>query len=469
MIKAASKLSCLIFLIASALASNAPNVFGDPATPVATATEEAVRREADTMMLRKKLALAQSARQQRDLVGALRLYDDCYVLAQKIGGGVESETQQAVIGVAAVSLDLAHQAQKRNDYKTAREYVVHILVIDPKNQVALDFKRDNERLLAAQAGTIPSEAVMAQIPAFRTNEIRVATMVQDGKLLYEAGKLNEAEAKLTLAYQEDPSNVAAYQYLQMIKDKRMADANRRAELGANQATIQVEKEWDVAERGVRFDPKPNAWGRSDQSHLSKGRQAILSKLDRIRLDSVKYDGLPLVEVINNLNEQAKLRDPDRVGINFYIDRETASPVSAGPTAIDPQTLLPVAPQQTEAADVDSVTVKVNPALTDVRLGDVLDAITKTADKPIKFSVLDYAIVFSLRGQETVPLETRKFHVDPNTFRQGLESVTGIEIGNITTSSGSGGGGGGGGGGGSSGGGSGQSFTVLPSVSVTSGG
>ncbi|HZQ46762.1 MAG TPA: hypothetical protein VFC07_07125, partial [Verrucomicrobiae bacterium] len=325
----------------------------------------------------------------------------------------------------------------------AREYVTYVLIIDPKNQAALDCKRENERLLAAQAGTIPSEKELARLPAFRANETRIATLVQDGKFLFEAGKLDEAEAKLTQAYQEDPSNVAAYQYLQMIKQRRMADASRRAGLAANDSILKVEKEWEVAQRGERLEPKPNAWGRSTQSYLSKGRQAILSKLDRIRLDTVKYDGLPLPEVINNLNEQAKLRDPDRVGINFFIDRETAAPVATGPTAIDPTTGLPVAPLPTEAADVGSVTVKINPALTDIRLGDVLDAITKTADKPIKFSILDYAIVFSLRGQETVPLETRKFHVDPNTFRQGLESVTGIQIGNITTSSGSGGGGGGG--------------------------
>src|SRR4029077_19563181 len=105
----------------------------------------------------------------------------------------------------------------------ARDFVTYVLVIDPKNQAALEFRRDNERLLAAQAGTIPSERELARIPGFRTNEIRIATMVQDGKLLYEAGKLDEAEAKLTAAYEEDPSSVAAYQYLRMIQQKRMAD------------------------------------------------------------------------------------------------------------------------------------------------------------------------------------------------------------------------------------------------------
>ena len=196
--------------------------------------------------------------------------------------------------------------------------MVHILLIDPKNPAALDFRRENERLLAAQAGTIPSDVSIERIPSFRTNEIRIATMVQDGKLLYEAGKLDEAEAKLTKAYKEDPSSVAAYQYLQMIQQKRMADAYRQRGTEANKDILRWRRNGKWRNGATSLEPKPNDWGRANDhdSHLSKGRQAILSKLDRIQLDTVKYDGLPLGEVMNNLNEQAKLRDPDRNGINF---------------------------------------------------------------------------------------------------------------------------------------------------------
>ena len=76
----------------------------------------------------------------------------------------------------------------------------------------------------------------------------------------------------------------------------------------------------------------------------------------------------------------------------------------------------MAPLPTEAADITAVTVKISPGLNDVRLADVLDAITKTADKPIKYSVLEYAVIFSLKGSEVTPLEFRTFRVDPNTFR-----------------------------------------------------
>ena len=77
-------------------------------------------------------------------------------------------------------------------------------------------------------------------------------------------------------------------------------------------------------------------------------------------------------------------------------------------------------------DASSINVKLT--LNDVRLADVLDAIVLVADHPIKYSIEDYAIVFSGRGPEPMQLETRTFKIDPNTFYQGLESVGAASFG-----------------------------------------
>jgi general secretion pathway protein D len=126
----------------------------------------------------------------------------------------------------------------------------------------------------------------------------------------------------------------------------------------------------------------------------------------------------------------------------------------------------------EVAEVGGISIKINPPLTDVRLADVLDAIVKVADTPIKYSVEEYAVVFSLKGQDVAPLYTRTFRVDPNTFYQGLESVGAISFGDVQTGGGGGAGGGGGGGGGRGGGGGGGgqggqgSFLTIPRVDVS---
>ena len=71
-------------------------------------------------------------------------------------------------------------------------------------------------------------------------------------------------------------------------------------------------------------PVPNPYARTNLVHTGQGRQTIITKLDRIRLDSVKYDGLPLGEVIINLNDESKKRDPEKRGINFLVNQNIDS-------------------------------------------------------------------------------------------------------------------------------------------------
>ena len=191
----------------------------------------------------------------------------------------------------------------------------------------------------------------------------------------------------------------------------------------------------------------------------------MAKLDKITIDTVKWDGLPLTEVVNNLSDLVRQRDAEQKGINFMFNREVPAS-SSGPVAIDPNTNLPLPAAPTEATDIGTVSIRINPPLNNMRLMDVLDAITKASDKPIRFTVEDYAISFSLREPEQTQLTSRIFRVNPNTFREGLESVNGINFGPSQVGSGGGGGGGGGGSSGGAGGGSGSGGLIVPQVSVS---
>ncbi len=55
--------------------------------------------------------------------------------------------------------------------------------------------------------------------------------------------------------------------------------------------------------------QPSADPRTNLIFTGQGRQEILSKLDRIRLDTVLYQRLGLGEAVRELNEEAKKRDP----------------------------------------------------------------------------------------------------------------------------------------------------------------
>ena len=157
---------------------------------------------------------------------------------------------------------------------------------------------------------------------------------------------------------------------------------------------------------------------------SRGRQAIINKLESIRLDSVSYDGLPLGEVVINLREEAKKRDPDKKGINFLMNQnlDPGEAAAIPAPAVGPDGKLLPAPSA-EQVDLSAISIKINPPLTDVRLADLLDVVVKVADRPIKYSVEEYGVVFSPRGVEPARNEVTSFAFPggtPNAFLNAVQ-------------------------------------------------
>jgi hypothetical protein len=183
-------------------------------------------------------------------------------------------------------------------------------------------------------------------------------------------------------------------------------------------------------------PPPNQAVPATKAGLprSRGKQQIENKLNQIVLSDVLYDGLPLSEVIRDLNDQVCRRDPDKRGINILISNLVAG--QAQINTIDPTTGQPLAPTTT---DCGSIVIRLH--LRDVLLKDVLDAMTKVADQPVHYSVEDYGVVFApgaggapafaaasaSRSADQLRLQVRTFRVDTNTFLAGLENAFGISV------------------------------------------
>ena len=144
--------------------------------------------------------------------------------------------------------------------------------------------------------------------------------------------------------------------------------------------------------GILF-PKP--------APMTKQRRAIMNKLESIQMNSVQFDNLPLSEVIRFLVRESKMLDAEKRGVNFMVNPNmpAASRGAGFAATVDPATGLPVPSQASEPVDLDAITIRILPALEKVRLIDVLDAIVKVADHPLKYCVTDYAVVFSLRSTE----------------------------------------------------------------------
>ena len=190
-------------------------------------------------------------------------------------------------------------------------------------------------------------------------------------------------------------------------------------------------------------------------HTGKGRQTIFSKLESIRFDSIAFDNLPLGEVVKTLTRRTKNLDPENLGINFIVipslNNLTANQAQDGPAIANGPTPAPIA-SSGEVIDLNALAINLVAPLEDIRLLDVLEILTKIA--PIRYSVEDYGVIFRLKTREDF-LYVRTFKVDPNTFMQGLESVTGFPFGSA----------GAGGAGTAQGGGQNGGILTLPRVSV----
>ncbi len=453
-------------------------------SPANMAVTEAVLRQANTILLRQKLLQARDAVAHGDLVVAAQLYEDAYALVQQIGSGIPDETSQTVSGLVSVRLELAREAQDAGDLQAANLQVTRALKVDPQNPAAIAFKKQIDQKIASLRGKIPDAATLQQVPTIANEKTEADTLVRDGKLLYEMGKFEEAEAKLQQALKLDPANEGAFYYMNLVKQGIYAREERMHSLDDQTRIVEVTKAWESPMRNSAQLSVPNPYATNTLIHTGPGREVIMNKLNRIRLDRVFYDGLPLSEVIRDLSEQAKLRDPDKVGINFLINPNpdlSASVTTVAPTTgggspfggapgqvgpqgggqqIDAATGLPISTTPTvgnQPVDINSVIIRINPALTDVRLADALDAIVQVADHPIEYTINDYAVVFSAKGPNSPQLYSRTFRVDPNTFVQGLESVSSLAFYNNNSTSGSGSGSTGGSS--SSSGGSGQNTSV----------
>jgi type II secretory pathway component GspD/PulD (secretin)/beta-lactamase regulating signal transducer with metallopeptidase domain len=271
------------------------------------------------------------------------------------------------------------------------------------------------------------------IPTITTNATESAILVQDGKLLYEMGKFDEAGVKLNQALKLDPANPGAFYYLNLVRQADFAGEEHNHTNQAANSIEEVAKAWSP-KVGIGM-PVPNPYVTNNDVHTSPAREAIYKKLNLIRLDSVPwFNGISLSEAMRFMTEQSKLLDPEKIGINFvYVpSAEPGMSAAAIPTHLDPATgRLETTPATTT---VDASTINVKLIMKDVSLRDLLDAVVRAADHPIKYSVEDYAVVISPKasGPEPPKLEMRIFKVDPYQIAAGLRGIPGLQTNNVAT-------------------------------------
>jgi len=255
----------------------------------------------------------------------------------------------------------------------------------------------------------------------------VPDLLRDAKSFLDTDKLDHAEALLDEILREEPANQVAIGYWNLVQEKREAKSNEIATINrlTNWPLSQFQAILPTNHNQVGAnpsDPKSQGTDRgSDRAlsktsqadttpaHLSESRQKMYSKLDQIVFKQIAFDAVPLSEVVKTLSAEARKLDPEKRGVNFLTN------ASASPAV--------------PSDDVGATIVTIKRPLTDITLHQALDAVIKCADRSIKYSIEDYAVVFSAKARENGMLHTRWYRVDPEAFVKGLQGVTGTKFEN----------------------------------------
>ncbi|MBN9690437.1 MAG: M56 family metallopeptidase [Verrucomicrobia bacterium] len=155
---------------------------------------------------------------------------------------------------------------------------------------------------------------------------------------------------------------------------------------------------------------------SNSSHSGGwlGQQIIKTKLEGIIVPVFEFHDGTLADLVEYLEEQARAQDPEHKGLNFIINEtETA------PRVIDPASGREVTLGETSFRSLRP--------LLNTRLVDALDAMVALANRPLRYEVQDYAVVFSAPLPEVPELYTKTFQVGTNAFLIGLQAVMGVVL------------------------------------------
>ena len=340
----------------------------------------------------------------------------------------EAQKRAAIEGLTNTRWAIAKGLLRKRKFPEAIAQMDRLLKFVPTSQMGIAFRGYLEMAKELYRGLLAKDlhrGLYKDLLDFRfvSDEVgttmEVSGLIQDGKFLFDMVLLAEAKKKLRKAIELDPKAKAADFVLNLVLE---AEAERDAL--QKQRLAEVERAWN---NGLPLPsktlPTPNPYFRTNNVNTSsRRRQVLLRKLNTIVLDELLFADLPLGEAVRFLDEEVRKKDPEGKGINFIVNPFLDDPPSNQGLAVAAGAGPAV------AIDLASIPITIDPGLRDVRLVDALNAIVKSADKPIRFIVEDYAIVFGNRPPESKTKNERLrrvFRVDANRFIKNMESMAGI--------------------------------------------
>jgi len=149
-----------------------------------------------------------------------------------------------------------------------------------------------------------------------------------------------------------------------------------------------------------------------QARPRTDRREMMRRLDAIRIPIVHFDETPLPEVMAALAGELRERDPAKTGFNFLFIHQASAPRDLSrPSA------------RTMSTDWSSVVVRIRHPLRHLTALQVLDVISKNAEPPVRFSVVDHSILVLPAAPVSGNVSGAVKRTAPDTFQQGLQGTS----------------------------------------------
>ncbi len=263
------------------------------------------------------------------------------------------------------------------------------------------------------AWDVGTNAVPEQILAVQGIQ---ATRLSLAKTAWDKNYLHEALAHVDRVLAVAPANPDAL----ALKLKIQARLAQRVEPKLGGAWS-LEEWWQDAKLAQRAKTQNGANSSVDANQ----HQELQKRLEAIRIPEVTFEHLPLSAVVRKLKTLAQSHSEEAKGVNFFMNG-WVDHVRPGTVATDPNTGAEVNVAPPELVAIGDITIHINPPIRDVRMIDLLEAITQSASAPLGFTVEPYGVVFQKPSQIRPQLITRMFVIDMDKMGKDVANLRRVE-------------------------------------------
>jgi hypothetical protein len=148
-------------------------------------------------------------------------------------------------------------------------------------------------------------------------------------------------------------------------------------------------------------PLPAQTNMPSRATGSEGRKAVAEKLERIQVD-LPMGRISLTNLVHTLAAEARRLDPEARGVNFILNAQ--------------------------GTDLHEAFVRLdNGLIGHLTLAEALKVIVTLTDRPILYTIEDYGVIIAPRSAGASAVQTRVTRANPDTFRHGLEAISGAAL------------------------------------------